>query len=411
VSAQLKVLISAYACEPDKGSEPGVGWNFVKQVSRFHKVWVITRESNRLAIEEALKKESVNDVSWIYFDLPYWARFWKKGERGVHLYYYIWQASIYFLAEGLHKTVDFDIIHHVTFVNYWMPSFLVFLPVPFIWGPVGGGDSTLRNFCTTFSLKGKIYEFLRNTAQWSGEKTPFVIMNARKAVLTLATTEETATRVSRMGAKNVMIYSQCGITKEEFSLLSKFPVRKIGPFRLISIGRLLHFKGLHLALLAFSRIIQSFPDSRYWIIGNGPEKNNLKKLVCKLGLQDKVYFWGNLPRDETLKKLSECDVLVHPSLHESGGFVCLEAMASGRAVVCFALGGPSINVTSQCGFKIFAGTPDQAINELTESLLKLAENIDLRINMGQEGIRRIAEYFIWDKKGELLNDIYHNALR
>ena len=53
---RLKVLASAYACEPEKGSEPGAGWNWVKQIARFHEVWVITRANNRLSIDQALSK-------------------------------------------------------------------------------------------------------------------------------------------------------------------------------------------------------------------------------------------------------------------------------------------------------------------------------------------------------------------
>jgi hypothetical protein len=98
----MKVLLSAYACEPGKGSEPGVGWSWVRQIARFAEVWVITRANNRGTIEKALREEPLPNVHWVYFDLPRWARFWKKGQRGVHLYYYLWQVGIYFLArQGL----------------------------------------------------------------------------------------------------------------------------------------------------------------------------------------------------------------------------------------------------------------------------------------------------------------------
>src|SRR6266511_405878 len=93
---RLKVLISVYACEPDKGSEPGVGWNWVKQIARFHEVWAITRANNRDPIERELAKQPMPNVRWVYFDLPKWSRFWKKGPRGVHLYYYLWQIGAYF---------------------------------------------------------------------------------------------------------------------------------------------------------------------------------------------------------------------------------------------------------------------------------------------------------------------------
>ena len=78
-TAQLKVLISAYACEPDKGSEAAVGWNWVLQISRSHEVWVITRENNQERIEKAAATKPLPNVHWVYFDLPRWARFWEAG--------------------------------------------------------------------------------------------------------------------------------------------------------------------------------------------------------------------------------------------------------------------------------------------------------------------------------------------
>ena len=113
----MRVIASAYACEPEKGSEPGVGWNWARQIARFHEVWVITRKNNRAAIEAALAKEAVSNVHWVYFDLPRWASFWKKNRRGVHLYYYLWQIGAYLRVRKLHREFCFQLAHHLTFAN------------------------------------------------------------------------------------------------------------------------------------------------------------------------------------------------------------------------------------------------------------------------------------------------------
>ncbi|GBD39718.1 hypothetical protein HRbin37_02004 [bacterium HR37] len=280
-----RVLISAYACEPGKGSEPGVGWNWVRQIARFTDgVWVITRANNRPVIEETLKEKPLPNVRWVYFDLPRWARFWKRGQRGVHLYYYLWQIGIYFLARRLHQTVKFDLIHHVTFVNYWMPSFLALLPVPFIWGPVGGGESAPKSFYRTFSLRGKIYEYVRSLTRWLGEHDPFMRSTARRAMLALATTEETAQRLKRLEAARIEVMSQVALSSEEIQNLATVPVRTGNPFRLLNLGNLLHWKGFHLGLMAFARFVREFPQGEYWIIGDGPERRNLERLTRELGV-------------------------------------------------------------------------------------------------------------------------------
>jgi glycosyltransferase involved in cell wall biosynthesis len=406
----MKVLLSAYACEPGKGSEPGIGWNWVRQIARFAEVWVITRSNNREAIEKALAEEPLPNVHWVYFDLPRWARFWKKGQRGVHFYYYLWQVGIYFLARRLHRQVGFDLIHHVTFGNYWLPSFLALLPVPFVWGPVGGGESAPRAFYRTFSHRGKIYEFLRDIARWIGEHDPFTRLTAKKASVVLAKASETAERVMQLGAKNVQLLSEVAFSVTEIAELSSLPPHLSSPFRLISIGRLLHWKGFHLGLQAFAQFAKEFSDTEYWIVGDGPERKNLEQLARKLGIIDKVRFWGALPRSEALKKLSECDVLVHPSLHDSGGWVCVEAMASGRPVICLDLGGPALQVTEETGFKIPAYAPEQVIEDMAEAMKKLAQNSKLRVRMGEEGRKRVWESFSWERRGWEIEKIYREIL-
>ncbi len=112
-----KILLSAYASEPGKGSEPAVGWNWAAAMSRLHEVWVITRANNQAAIE-ASDEPWVNQVHWVYYDLPGWLRRWKKGSRGVQLYYWLWQIGAFFTARRLHRQVRLELVHHVTF---WQP--------------------------------------------------------------------------------------------------------------------------------------------------------------------------------------------------------------------------------------------------------------------------------------------------
>jgi len=406
---RLKVLVSVYACEPDKGSEPGVGWNWVKQIARFHEVWAITGASNRESIEQAVMRMPLLNVHWVYFELPLWARLWKKGQREAHLHYYLWQIGIYFVGKQLHREVGFDLVHHVTFGGYWMPSLLALLPVPFVWGPLGGGESAPKAFYKTFSFRSKAYEWLRRAARWVGERDYFVRLDVRRAEMALAKASETADRLRLLGAKKVQQYSESGIAKEEIVKLNVPHLRNADPFRLMSIGRLLHLKGFHLGLMAFARFQQEFPNSEFWLIGDGPEHRHLKRLVHRYRISEKVRFWGDLPRQEVLRKLAECDVLVHPSLHDSGGWVCLEAMAAGRPVICLDLGGPAMQVTEETGFKVPAISSKQVVDDLREAMRRLAQDPALRAGMGDAGRKRVAEYFDWDKKGEWISDMYQRV--
>jgi glycosyltransferase involved in cell wall biosynthesis len=404
----LRILISAYACEPGKGSEPGVGWNWVQQLGRYHEVWVITRANNQEPIEKALAMKPLPNVHWVYFDLPRWARFWKKRRRGVHLYYYLWQIGAYFVARKLRRRIGFNLVHHVTFVNYWMPSFMALLPVPFVWGPVGGGESAPRAFRRCFGLRGRLYEGMRDLVRSLAQLDPFVRLMARRATMGLATTSQTEKRLRALGCRKVLVFSEAGVPAEEIAQLGILTVRQSNPFRLVSVGGLLHLKGFEFGLRAFAQFKSRFPATEYWIIGDGPERKRLEKLAHNLGIADKVRFWGTIPRAEVLEKLADCDVLVHPSLHDSGGWVCLEAMAAGRPVICLDLGGPALQVTEETGIKIPAISPSQAIADLSLAMEELARDPARRARLGLGARKRVEEHFNWEKKGLFMTKLYES---
>jgi glycosyltransferase involved in cell wall biosynthesis len=346
------------------------------------------------------------NVHWIFFDLPSWMRFWKKNRRGIHLYYCIWQFCAYYNARRLHRTVRFDLVHHVTLVNYWMPTFMVLLPVPLVWGPVGGGDSMPSGFWWNLSWRGKIYELVRTSVQWLSSFNPFLRITARQAAIALGTTEETCQRLRALGSRNVELCSQVALPADEFEQLSLIAIRDSRSFRIASIGTLLHLKGFDLALKAFAEFCKSSPGAEYWIIGDGPEKPKLLTLAAELGVSARVIFCGEIPRTEVLKRLAECDVLLHPALHDSGGWVSLEAMAAGRPVVCFDLGGPAVQVTSEVGFKLPARSPEEAVTLMAMTLETLSRDITLRHRLGENARERMRKEFTWDNKAQFLIKLY-----
>lgn len=408
----MKILLSSYACEPGKGSEPGIGWNVAREIANYHQVWVLTSNTHRLAIEDELARNRVPNLNFVYLDPFGWVYDWsyegKRSQWNVHLHYYLWQILAYFVAKPLHREIGFDLVHHVTYVKYSSPSFVSFLSVPFLWGPVGGGESVPKIFYQDFSNRGKLYETVRNFARWLGELDPFLRLTAgRNSSLTLATTEETAERLRKIGAKDVRVFSQVGLPTEEIAYVAQHVAPEISAQRFISIGRLLHWKGFHLGLRAFAQA--NLPNAEYWIVGDGPEKERLQHLAFELGISECVKFWSKLPRKETLYKLAGCLALVHPSLHESGGLVCLEGMAAGCPVICLDLGGPGIQVTEETGFKVPAHSPEQAVNDIATAMMRLAKEPELRIQMGEAGKKRVWEVYNWEVKGKYLAQIYQTV--
>src|SRR6185369_16400827 len=87
----IHICISAYACDPTRGSEPGVGWNIVREVARRHRVWAITRRKNQVPISAELQRAPLPNLRMIYFDLPRRLLAWKKGRLGIAMHYRLWQ--------------------------------------------------------------------------------------------------------------------------------------------------------------------------------------------------------------------------------------------------------------------------------------------------------------------------------
>jgi glycosyltransferase involved in cell wall biosynthesis len=147
------------------------------------------------------------------------------------------------------------------------------------------------------------------------------------------------------------------------------------------------------------------------VVGSGPEETALKQLASSLNIGDRVQFWGKLSRPEALDKLAQASVLVHPSLHDSGGWVCLEAMAAGRPVVCLDLGGPGEQVTAATGFKVAATHPLDAVQQLAQAMQQLAQNTRLISQMGQAGQAHVKANYCWEGRAVWLNQLYEKVVK
>ena len=196
----MKILLSAYACEPNKGSEPEVGWKWATELSKSNnEVYVITRLNNKENIEKEIKKLNFKNLNFIYFDFPKWFLKIFKGKQNKfsYFYFYIWQIAIYFVAKKIIKKIKFDYIHHVTFVSYRIPSFLCFLNIPFIFGPVAGGEEIPSNLITNFDFKSKLKEYLRFLNNKFVNYSPILNMVFNKSIKIITTSNETMLKIPK----------------------------------------------------------------------------------------------------------------------------------------------------------------------------------------------------------------------
>ncbi|MFB4354652.1 glycosyltransferase [Microbacterium sp. LS_15] len=328
-----RVLISAYACGPDQGPEATAGWAIARAAATTGDVWILTRERFRESLSAALTADPrlAARVTVVHIDLPTRILRWKRRSWDLYWYYALWQRLAGRTAARLHAEVNFDLAHHVTFANDWMPCGIADLDVPVIWGPVGGASRVpVRTLRRWLGPRGTATEVARTVltalprALW-GDTT------ARRAALVVAQNPDVAHRFRR--ARRVVVEPNAAFAEEIPAHQGSTEGRTA-----VFAGRLLAWKG---AALAIETIAQSEADGwRLLILGEGYERRRLQQLASDLGVTDRVEFRGHLPREETLETLANSDALLFPSMHDQAGWIVGEASSMGLPVVCLDLGGP-----------------------------------------------------------------------
>ncbi|HXV11539.1 MAG TPA: glycosyltransferase family 4 protein [Burkholderiales bacterium] len=401
----LRVLLSAYACEPHKGSEPGVGWHWAQAlVAAGHDVCVITRANNRPAIERALAGNPVGSLRFAYYDLPGWAAWWKRGGRCVHLYYVLWQWGAFCLARALSRETRFDVAHHITFGVFRHPSFMALLDVPFVFGPVGGGERAPRRLRASFPVTGYLTDLARDAANAVVRFDPLMTLVFRRSAAVLCKTHETLTRIPRRHRGKCRIQLEIGT--DGTAPLPAPRVRDAAGLRVLYVGRLLYWKGLHLGLHAFAQLLAFDPDARLTVIGSGPNERWLRGISHDAGIDAAVTWVPWLERADVLRAYSRHDVLLFPSLHDSSGNAVLEALSCGLPVVCLDAGGPGVLVDPSCGFKVNPTSVEQVVSDLSRALTALARDPALAEAMGRAAACRAREEFSWARQAERMGRLY-----
>lgn len=331
----MKILAFAYACEPGKGSEPGAGWMLVRNLATIGEVWVITRANNRPVIEASASAGELAGVRFVYVDLPAWARSWKKGTRGMRLYYLLWQLAALRAARRLEASERFDCVWHLTIANAWLGSAAALAGPPFVYGPVGGGVRAPLGLVPSLGLKGAAYEALREVArQGSRYLNPLARVSWRNASVILVQNEETRRWLPARHRGKALVYQNAAVEGIDLGSSGEGPGRTA-----VFAARLLAWKGGALAIRAIARS----PQWRLIVCGAGPDEARLKKLADRLEVGDRVDFRGKVAQEELMSiYATEADVFLFPSIHDDSPLAVAEAVAAGLPVVCLDVGGPHL---------------------------------------------------------------------
>lgn len=416
-----KVLLIIESCNPEWASVPLVGYNFYRAIAKVADVTLVTHARNKAAL---LKQHPNQDIQFV--EPSRWEAFYYKVVVGLSSFRgrVIWpvrhalQFPLYFFFDrtvlkafgGRVRSGEFDIVHALTPM---MPRYPVGIvrackAVPFILGPVNGGVPFPPAFKNLARKEFAQFNFLRLFGA-------YLIPNYRN------TYESADLILGGSSYTRSWIIETFGRTEETTALLyenavsEQFFIRKDGkdkggsPLRLLFVGRLVPYKGADMLIKALAS--PSLQDKRITldVVGSGPELAALKKLVEILNLVDKVSFAGWVKQSETASYYLKSDVFCFPSVREFGGAVVMEAMAAGLPCIVVNNGGIGEYVNDECGYKVSPLGEQYVVEGITKAIHELISAPDLLKRKSLAAAKR-AQEFTWEKKGEVIGEIYDSLL-
>ncbi len=227
--SQMRILLEAYSCRVGEGSEPGQGWGWALALARHgHNVTVMTRPKNRAANEAWIANNPTPGLGFEYISSQWGGVIERRVSKQVD--YMTWTRRAASRARLLHRREPFDVAHHVTFGTILLGSAIPRIGVPFVYGPLGGGQSTPTVARAWFEGSWP-KERARNAVVRATPLNPLARHAVRGAVV-LATNDQTAKLASQMGAREVLTMADTGIDE---SLIRSPRSRPCGG-RLIWVG-------------------------------------------------------------------------------------------------------------------------------------------------------------------------------
>ena len=401
-----KILISAYALSPIRGSECAVGWEITKRLGQYFDVTVLMCENtpSRDNYAEEVKRYldengSIKNVSYVFVPMPQRSKIytWLHDNGFWPAYYWgynCWQKSAYKMAQKLHASQQFDLVYQLNMIGFREPGYLWKLPISFVWGPTNGFHSIPLSFLK--SLKGKEY-FFQHLKHFFNE-LQILISNrpkkaAKKAAVVWCVDQAAQKKITNWGGKTDLL-QETGlslINNVAFELNEKFENPKV--LKLVWSGMITSGKAL--GILIDALLMNKDLNFKLTVLGDGPLLEEMK--IKAQSINHKIDWKGWLAKDEAIDCVKSSDLLIHTSLKEGTPHSVLEAIAYGIPVVCHDTCGMGVAVNDKNGFKIpykDFETSTLFVSELLQSIFEKPQILNDKF----ETIGQTTAMLSWDNK-------------
>lgn len=406
----LKVLINAYACSPGMGSEPGMAWNWVKNLAKFCELYIITEGEFREKIEAVVPTlEQGSNMHFYYNPVSDEIRkmCWNQGDWRFYKYYRQWQWKTYLMAKDICEKEKIDVLHQLNMIGFREPGYLWKLSkengVPFVWGPIGG----LKQFPTAYlkgsGLKMQLFMRLKNFLNiWQLKHEKRVDEALKTAKLLISSIPDSYRALKKYKGLESIVIPETGCFLSEDISTSRFDTEE---FHIMWVGKFDFRKQLPLALQAVA--LAKNPKLKLDVYGSGSvgQVEMAKRMGEELGISQQVIWYGNQKNDVVMEAMRKAQLFFFTSVNEDTSTVVLEAVSNRLPVVCFDACGMSAVIDASVGRKIALSQPSQSAHDFARILNELEGNRALLKQLSENCRQRQME-LSWEVKARKVVEEY-----
>jgi len=401
----MKILINCYACSPYKGSEPGMGWNFVKSLCRLHELHIITESKFQQDLNRYFEEHPE--------EKPFYHFYFIKKERHKKLrkiwppsyywFYKAWQKKALILAKTLDQKENFDVIHQLNMVGYREPGYFYKLNKPLVWGPIGGMCISPWCLLPSTGIYGTLYYGFRNLINiYQMHFKTRVRSFAKSSSAIISATQDNHDGILKRWGKESIIIPEVGMLEDKQK--KQISPRSNNILKIAWSGQHTPGKTLNLLLEAIS--ISNLKDNiELHVIGQGKYTLRWKRLAKRYHLNN-IIWHGWVKREEAISIMKECNLFCITSIADLTSTVLLEALSYGLPVIALNHCGFSNVITADCGIKIDIHSKKQVVNDFAQAIKTIYNNEEWRIQMSQNALKRASD-FTWEEKAIQIDNIYH----
>ncbi len=362
---------------------------------------VLTVTDGREQIEAHRAMHPQPLISFSYVSVP--PRF--RHTSGVH--YALWQWRAVQVARTLHRACAFDLVHHVTYSSIHVPTQLWRLGLPTLFGPVGGGQVTPAGLLSAFGASRRS-ERLRTVFTKLLPYSPLHRRWLRKMSLVLATNTDTVQLARAMGKSEVRPRFDAALPSDFFADAPREFAARVGPLRLLWIGRMVPRKALPLTLDVMTQVRRPWTLT---LIGDGLPPEQVHRLMAERGLQDRVRWLGKLDRDQVRRAYLAHDGLFFAGLRDSCPAQLVEAMGVGLPVITLDHHGARDLVPDGAGLKVPVTDSDGVVRDLAAAVDRYADLREPELTAMSRAGWTFARTLTYTAGAAYFEQLYHEILQ